>query len=224
MKLAVVSTEPSNPDYVIVDTGQLLYHIIAWPSGGTVSTFATSMATKLQPYNALPTTVVFDRYGKVSAKDHGRERSTTGVCAGTYNITLTSPLPNREIIMKRKANKRLLSRLLCTCTLAPNILMVGEDEVLFNHEEADVLMVSFMIDAVRDGNKVIRILSDDTDVFVILIFWVRKLSIKALVPMEKWDGTVLNVNDIVAALGDRSLQLLGMHAVTGCDIVSYPFN
>ena len=29
-------------------------------------------------------------------------------------------------------------------------LMVGEDEGLFNHEEADVLMVSFMIDAVRD--------------------------------------------------------------------------
>ena len=85
-------------------------------------------------------------------------------------------------------------------------------------------MVSFMIDAVRDGKKVIRILSDDTDVFVVLIFWVRKLSIKALAQMEKWDGTVLNINDIVAALGDRSLQLRGMHAVTGCDTVSYPFN
>ena len=102
--------------------------------------------------------------------------------------------------------------------------MVGEDEGLFNHEEADVLMVSFMVDAVRDGRKVIRILSDDTDVFVILIFWVRKLSIKVLVQMEKWDGTVLRINDIVAALGDRSLQLLGMHAVTGCDTVSYPSN
>ena len=56
--------------------------------------------------------------------------------------------------------------------------MDGEDEGLFNHAEADVLMVSFMINAVRDGKKVTRILSDDTDVFVILIFWVRKLSIK----------------------------------------------
>ena len=102
--------------------------------------------------------------------------------------------------------------------------MVGEDEGLFNHEEADVLMVSYMIDVVRDGRKVIRILSDDTDVFVILIFWVRKLSIKALVQMEKWDGTVLHINAIVAALGDSSIQLLGMHAVTVCDTVSYPFN
>ena len=61
-----------------MDAGQLLYHIV-WPSGGTVSTIATSMATKLEPYNALPTTVEFDRYGNVSAKDHERERRATGV-------------------------------------------------------------------------------------------------------------------------------------------------
>ena len=47
-KIAIVSTEPFNPDYVIVDAGQLLYHI-AWPSGRTVSTIATSMGAKLQP-------------------------------------------------------------------------------------------------------------------------------------------------------------------------------
>ena len=29
---------------------------------------------------------------------------------------------------------------------------------------------------------------------------------------------------LVATLGDRSPQLLGMHAVTCCDTVSYPFN
>ena len=169
----------------------------------TVSTIATSLGAKLDPYNAPPTTVVFDGY--VSVKDHETERSATGVCAGTYNLTLTSPLPNREVIMKSKAKKQLLSCLLCTCTLAPNMLLVGEDEGLFNHEEADVLMVSFMVYAVRAGNKVIRILSDEMH-----IFWVRKLSIKA--QMEQWDGTVLHI------------PLLGVHAVTGCDSVSYPFN
>ena len=64
-KVAIVSTEPSNPDYVIVDAGQLLYHIV-WPSDGTVSTIATSMVAKLQPYKALLTTVAFHRYGNVS--------------------------------------------------------------------------------------------------------------------------------------------------------------
>ena len=37
-------------------------------------------------------------------------------------------------------------------------------------------------------------------------------------------GAVLLINNIVAALGGRSLELLAMHAVTGCDIVSYPVN
>ena len=78
---------------------------------------------------------------------------------------------------EEQGEQNTFSRLLCTCTLAPNMLMVGADEGLFNNEEADVLMVSFIIDAVRDGKKVIRILSDDTDVFAILIFCVRKLSI-----------------------------------------------
>ena len=34
---------------------------------------------------------------------------------------------------------------------------------------------------------------------------------------------MLHINDIAVALGDKSLQLLGMHAVIGCDTVSYPF-
>ena len=46
-----------------------------------------------------------------------------------------------------------------------------------------------------------------------------------MVQLEKWDGSVLHVNDIAAdrAIGPTSLQHLGMHAVTGCDIVSYHF-
>ena len=42
--------------------------------------------------------------------------------------------------------------------------------------------------------------------------------------MEKWDGTVLNINKTATDHGDESLQLLGMHAVTGCGTVSYPFS
>jgi hypothetical protein len=114
-RLAILSTEPCPPDEVIVDAGQLLYHIV-WPCGGTVSTVATSMETRLQAYRGIPIKVIFDRYGSVSAKDHERSRRAGGDSAGTYNITLTSPLPNREVILKSKANKRLLSHLLCTQT------------------------------------------------------------------------------------------------------------
>ena len=41
--------------------------------------------------------------------------------------------------------------------------------------------------------------------------------------MERWDGTVLDINSTCADLGPKSLQLLGMHALTGCDTTSYPY-
>jgi len=99
-------------------------------------------------------------------------------------------------------------------------VLIGEDGKQLNHDEADVLMVCYMLQAAREGKKG----SDDTDVFVILIYWVWKLGITVLVQMEKWDGSVLHINNTAAALGDKSLKLLGIHPMMGCDTVSYPFN
>ena len=42
--------------------------------------------------------------------------------------------------------------------------------------------------------------------------------------MEKWNGDFLDVNETVERLGPRKCsQLLGIHALSGCDTVSYPF-
>ena len=94
-KLAIISTEPCPPDEVIVDGGQLLYHIV-WPCGGTISTLTTGMATRLNSYSVIPTNRIFARYGNVSAKDHERSHRAGGVFPAEYNLTLTSPLPNRH--------------------------------------------------------------------------------------------------------------------------------
>ena len=161
-KLATISTAPCPSNKVIVDGGQLVYHIV-WPCGGTISTVVTSIATRLKNYRVIPTKIIFYRYGNVSAKDHERSRRAGGAVPAEYNHTLTSPLPNRDIIMKSKANNRLISRLLCTCTMDSHILMVGEDEGLLNDHKANVLMISYMIEAVRNCKRAIRIISDDTN-------------------------------------------------------------
>ena len=41
--------------------------------------------------------------------------------------------------------------------------------------------------------------------------------------MEKWDGTVLDIRALVVKLGDKCGQLPGIHALSGCDTVSYPY-
>ena len=38
--------------------------------------------------------------------------------------------------------------------------------------------------------------------------------------MDHWDGSVLNINATCTDLGQKSLQLLGMHALSGCDTTS----
>ena len=68
-------------------------------------------------------------------------------------------------------------------------------------------------------------LSDDTDVFVLLVYWVYRADLELLckVQMERWDRTVLNINATCEDLGPKCLQLLGMHALSGCDTTSYPY-
>ena len=40
--------------------------------------------------------------------------------------------------------------------------------------------------------------------------------------MEKWDRSVLDINATVTKLGEKCQGILGMHALSGCDTVSYP--
>ena len=109
-KLKVDDLQPHAPDIVIVDGQQPLYDIV-WPCTGSASDLANSMKDRLGQYQPTEMLVIFDRYDDRSAKDHERIR-----CAGegsvNYNITTSSKLPCRDAIMKSKANKKALVRVL----------------------------------------------------------------------------------------------------------------
>jgi len=45
----------------------------------------------------------------------------------------------------------------------------------------------------------------------------------ASVQLDQWCGAILNINESSSLLGAKSLQLLGMRALSSCDNVSYPF-
>ena len=79
-----------------------------------------------------------------------------------------------------------------------------------------------MLQAAKSGAPSIRILSDETDVFVLLVYWVWKGGTTTFVQMEKWDKTLLDINATVNTLGQKCGSLLGMHAMSGYDTVSYP--
>ena len=58
-------------------------------------------------------------------------------------------------------------------------------------------MISYVLQCAKAGEECVRVLSDDTDVFVLLIYWVWKTGMDMIVQMQKWNGMVLNINDTV---------------------------
>lgn len=81
----------------------MLYHVV-WPCEGSTTNLVMSMKTCLSSHDS-GVFVLFDRYDEKSAKDHERIRRA-GEASVKYNITDLNPLPNRETIIKNKANKK----------------------------------------------------------------------------------------------------------------------
>ena len=125
--------------------------------------------------------------------------------------------------MKNTSNKQQLFHLLCTFPQLENTYTIGKDNCIVEHEEADIIIISYVLEAVKAGKECIRVVSDDTDVFVLLVYWVWKLDIKITVQMQKWNGEVLDINATVSSLGTKCKNILGVHALSGCDTVSYPY-
>ena len=173
-RLEILEPNPPVPDVVLIDASQLIYHVV-WPSSGTVADLAAGMGHRLKRYNT-ETFVIFDRYEQVSAKDHERQRRAGESCT-EYRLSLTTPLPSRDKVMKNKANKRRLGELLCTHSIGDNIMMVSRADSIVTHDEADVSLISYMLDAASRGAKTVRILSDDTDVFVLMVYWCWRMEI-----------------------------------------------
>ena len=48
---------------------------------------------------------------------------------------------------------------------------------------------------------------EDTDVFVLLVYWCKKTDVSCAVQMERWNGYVLDINATVAVLADRPIRL-----------------
>ena len=115
-RLGLVQVDPSTPDVVTVDMQQMLYHIV-WPHGRDSPMLFENTEQRLSSNQSYPPgtdkIMVFDRYDDISAKDH--ERIQRGGDGSTdYNLTINSPLPNRDAILKNKHNKLELSRILST--------------------------------------------------------------------------------------------------------------
>ena len=165
-----------------------------------------------------------DRYRDNSIKSHERDRRTSGFSKLDLQLDLNTPLPVKYQVINNVKNKTQLIQHLCQGNQEPSVDMIGDDECMFGHEEADVNMVSYALMMSREHFcRQIQIVSDDTDVFVLLVHLYWKLRPLAAIKMKRFNGKTIDINATAMTLGDMCVQLLPMHAITGCDSVSYLF-
>ena len=161
----------------------------------------------------------------------------------SHNLTLVTPLPARETILNSTKNKRQLIKLTSEQLLGKfteerctNRLIITSEDVpeephlgirikrmdwSTTHEEADVIIPQQLIYAVNEGAKCIRIVSDDSDVFAILLHFYHQLKLEATVLLEP---TTSSRNTICIRKSVQSNikiipSLLAGHELTGCDTV-----
>ena len=93
-------------------------------------------------------------------------------------------------------------------SLGDNVKMETTDDGTFSHDAADVTMISYVLEAASRGKRVIRALSDDTNVFLLFVYWVFREQLDSKVQMERWDGTVLDINSTCTSHGPNVCSYL----------------
>ncbi len=128
-----------------------------WPHCGSPSDVIESIRRRLNRYpQEAEKIIVFDKYQDVSAKDHERIRRAAEVPID-YELSITSALPKRDAIMKSKNNNRKLASVLSTFTVGDMTTTESRDDSAFDHDEADITMISYAIEPAKCGKEVKRV-------------------------------------------------------------------
>ena len=93
------------------------------------------------------------------------------------------------------------------------------------HEEADVIIIQQVVKIANMGAKSIRVICDDADVFVLLMYFFQTLGLSCVLTMES-NGSNRTLIDIGASAEKHKTiipSLPGAHALTGCDTVAQCF-
>ena len=69
----------------------------------------------------------------------------------------------------------------------------------------------------------LQVLVDDADIIVLLVYFIWYYKPLAYISMRKYNGKIIDITEKAAMLGNKCSDLLPVHALSECDIVSYPY-
>ena len=165
-----------------------------------------------------------------------------------HRLTPSTPLPAQSVVLTVTENKHQIIGTICEqlrekgktheATMKHSLLVTGSSSIpveIFKgvaierrdlettHEEADVIIPRQVVHAATQGSKCIKVICDDTDVFILLIHYYQLCSLTCIVLME---GTsrmraVIDIGATAKQHADSARQLLAAHALKGCDTVAF---
>lgn len=244
-KLKVEQSTIGGPTDSIVIDGCALLWVVHWPEKGTVRDFVSNYAKivtgKLEGNCRVH--VIFDRYHDYSVKSGTRCSRATPV-SRDHQLSLDSPLPPQQTVLHVSKNKIQLIDMICDMlmsTINPNSLVItGKSPVPVEvnngliiqrcdlktlHEEADIIIPRQVVYLASVGCQKIKVISDDTDVFVLLIHYYLEMNLTAILLLEStiMGRPVIDVSDTLDKHRHIAPQLLSAHALSGCDTVASYF-
>ena len=232
------------PEVVILDGCAILWHI-NWPSGAVLHYCKAVSATVQQKLAISDVFLIFDRYYDFSIKS-GTRLFRGKKASRRHLLQLSSPLPPKDAVLNVYQNKVQLIELICQTVIEDCIQLktsrmlvaTRSDDTpveIYNgnlslrndlktaQEEADVIMVQQMLVLAFAGASRIRVVSDDTDVFILLLHFYHAYQLSCNLSMESTtigSRTVIDIGSTVNQHQDIMKGLLACHALSGCDTVA----
>ena len=96
---------------------------------------------------------------------------------------------------------------------------IRREDLRTTHEEADNILAQQMVLVAREPNTGVSVISDDTDVFVILLYYYQKLNLTTVVIKDSpvQERTTIDIRATVNEHKDIIPDLPAAHALTGSD-------
>ena len=234
-------------DALVIDGSALLW-IIQYPAVGLVKDYLSNIklyiTEKLENSDVY---LVFDRYFDYSTKSTTRCARATGA-SRVYQLRTNTTLPPKKNLLTVTDNKKQLIQLICqdmlndktfhestqthklvitgpddTPTEINNMVLIARNDIATNHEEADNIIIQQVLACVGvDTSAKITVMCDDTDVFVLLLYYYYKTRMTNVVLMESpiKSRAVTDIAKTVEKHSSIIEELLPAHALSGCDTVA----
>ncbi|KAK8388290.1 hypothetical protein O3P69_020350 [Scylla paramamosain] len=216
-----------NPIAIVVDISALLWTLLL-PVQGTVKTFITTF-----------------KYHDYSIKSSTRKsRTTARVC----KLTLQTPLPSRDAILKNYINKVQLNKLFCQEILTDDTFLkvVTDSHVLTitgkesiptqvhkgqkslrmdlasKFEEADGIIAQQVVAIETSLDACVLAFAGDTNVFVLLLFFYGTSSLQSTIYMQSpvYGHCCRDIKVTYIKHNAIVPDLLAVHAISGCDPIA----